>query len=173
MDIDQFADIVDTMIVQHDYPGFEPRSLKLGLPEAVVRAPARMFAQSLGHKSVFVKLAALRWFQEHAGAATPFTRAIAGVLADSDEWVRMEALRTLERLNRPDDEVARSASRLLSDSNQEVRKAAAKACGKICTRLKRKDPQVIDALKNAAEDSDAEVRWKVQKALRTLGEYAS
>jgi hypothetical protein len=54
MNVQAFADFVETMIVQHDYPGFEPRSLKLGLPDVLNKAGSKMFAEALAHDSVFV-----------------------------------------------------------------------------------------------------------------------
>ncbi len=171
MDLDTLADIIDKMVVEHDYPGFEPRSLKLGLPEAAVQAPARLFAQALGHPSVYVKLTALRWFQEHPGMIKQFVNAVTGLFEHSDEWVRMEAVQTLERLHNPSEEHALKLSKLLSDSNLMVRKAAAKATGKICLKINCTQPEIIESLRHAAEDADDQVRWKAEKALRKLGAY--
>ena len=60
-------------------------------------------------------------------------------------------------------------SRLLKDENPSVRKAAAKAVGKLASRMKQKDPQVVEALREASNDKDPEVRMKVQKAVRLIG----
>ena len=69
MNLDKLAGVVEELIVQLDYPGFEPRSLKLGLPEELETMSAKTFASALGHQSVYVKLAALRWFQ--SGPVSP------------------------------------------------------------------------------------------------------
>lgn len=173
MELQEIAEIVETMVLQQDYPGFEPRSLKLGLPEAAVKSSSKTFALALGHQSVYVKLAALRWFQDRPGIAKSYYKAIMGLLDHNDEWVRMEAVRTLEKINNAPDEVAVSVAALLRDSDVEVRKAAAKAVGKICSRGKGKEKLsvVLSSLQEAAFDQDAGVRWKAQKALRQLGEY--
>ena len=62
-------------------------------------------------------------------------------------------------------------SKGLTDESVEVRKATAKALGKILKRSVTKDASVIDALKQATQDSDVEVRFKAQKALRNIGEF--
>lgn len=173
MDLNKLAEIVDNMIVQHDYPGFEPRSLKLGLPEEALRAHAKVFVQALGHENVFVRLAALRWFQERPGLAKSYVKEIAGLLDYKDEWVRLEAARTIERIAVPPEDAVVKIAELLKDSDAEVRKAAAKALGKICSRATRKNEGIVKSLHDAAQDEDAGVRWKVQKALRQIGEYAS
>ncbi|HEY9785892.1 MAG TPA: HEAT repeat domain-containing protein [Candidatus Obscuribacterales bacterium] len=173
MDLNRLADVVETMILQHDYPGFEPRSLKLGLPEDIEGGPAKLFSQALGHSNVYVKLAALRWFQDHPGMAKGHINAIKGLLVSDDEWVRLETVKALERVNHPPKGIAFEIAHLLKDGNAEVRKEAAKACGKVMKRAKEKDERVLEALKQASLDAEAEVRWKAQKALRTLGELAS
>jgi len=173
MELPELAEIVENMIVQHDYPGYEIRSLKLGLPDAALRSHARVFAQALGHESVFVKLVALRYFQEKPGLAKSYLNAICGLLDSPDSWVRMEATRTLERIQSPPENTATKLSPLLKDDDIEVRKTAAKALGKVCSKMKTKDDAVIQALHDAAEDKDAGVRWKAQKALRLIGEYES
>jgi HEAT repeat protein len=173
MELPELADIVENMIVQHDYPGYEIRSLKLGLPDAAVHAHARVYAQALGHESIFVKLVALRYFQEKPGLAKANYNAICGLLDSKDTWVRMEAARTIERLQSPPDSAAVKLSPLLKDEDIEVRKGAAKALGKVCAKMKNKNDDVIQALHVAAQDADAGVRWKAQKALRLIGEYDS
>ncbi len=60
MNLEKLASVVDTMIIQHDYPGFEPRGLKLGLPEDLQNMSAKTFSNALSHESVYVKLTALR-----------------------------------------------------------------------------------------------------------------
>lgn len=171
MELETLADIVDKMVVEHDYPGFEPRSLKLGLPESANKAPSRLFAQALGHSNVYVKLAALRWFQDHPGMIKQFVNAIVGLFDSPDEWVRLEAVQTLERLHNPSEEHALKLCKLLGDSELMVRKAAAKATGKICLKINCKQPEILESLRHAAEDADVEVRWKAEKALRKLGAY--
>lgn len=174
MELEGFADLVENMVLQHDYPGFEPRSLKLGLPEAVLRLPTRLFVEALGHPNVYVKLAALRWFQERPGIAKSHVRAIAGLLQSQDEWVRMETIKTVERINGVAPEIIYMVADLLQDPVVEVRKAAAKAAGKVGVRLKSGDDRLVRALKEvAANDSDSGVKWKAQKALRLLGAYSS
>lgn len=173
MELKDLAEIVDNMIVQHDYPGFEVRSLKLGLPEEVLKMHAKVFGQALGHESVFVKLAALRWFQDRPGVAKSFVKPIAGLLDNKDEWVKMEAARTIERVSSPPEDAAVKIAYLLSDPDVEVRKTAAKALGKICSRKSNnKNEVIVKSLHDAASDEDAGVRWKAQKALRQIGEYA-
>ena len=169
MELAQFVEIVEDMALQHAYPGYDVRSLRLGLPAAIVKSPARLFVEALKQDSVLVKLAALRWFWERPGDAKRYLKAIAAVLDDKDEWVRMEAARTIGRVDNPDESVAVKVANLLHDENAEVRKAAAKTCGKIHI----KSEQVVDALRSAANDPDTEVRWKAQKALRQLGVYVS
>ncbi len=169
MELEGFAQLVDDMIIQHDYPGFEPRGLRLGLPEEAQRMPAKTYASALGHENVYVRLAALRWFQERPGLARSYTNAILGLFDHSDEFVRMEAIRTVEKFNLVLPDQVQKISNLLKDEHAEVRKAAAKAVGKLGSRLKMNDPQVNQALQDASKDSDPEVRMKVQKAVRLIG----
>lgn len=171
MELADLAEIVDNMIVQHDYPGSEVRALKLGLPEEALKSHAKVFVAALGHPSVYVKLAALRWFQDRPGVAKSFVKAIAGLLDNNDEFVRMEAARTIERIAAPPEEIAVQIAHLLQDSNAEVKKTAAKALGKICSKKKTKNEVIVKSLRDAASDEDVEVRWKAQKALRQIGEY--
>lgn len=173
MELADLAEIVDNMIVQHDYPGFEVRALKLGLPEEALKMHAKVFVQALGHESIFVKLAALRWLQERPGVAKSYVKAIAGLLDHSDEWVRMEAVRTIERISSPAEEATLKIAELLRDPDVEVRKTAAKALGKICSKKSSKNETVVKSLRDACDDDDATVRWKVQKALRQMGAYDS
>ena len=173
MELADLAEIVDNMIVQHDYPGFEVRGLKLGLPEEALKMHAKVFVQALGHESIYVKLAALRWLQERPGVAKSYIKPIAGLLDNADEWVRMEATRTIERVSNPHEDAVLRISGLLHDPDVEVRKTAAKALGKICARKSDKNDVIVKSLHDAASDEDAGVRWKVQKALRQIGEYDS
>ncbi len=169
MDLESMAAIVDDMAIQHDYPGYDIRSLKMGLPESITKSPAKLFYAALRHDSTLMRLAALRWFWERPSSARQYTRTIAEAMNDTDEWVRREAIRVMERLHKVDDKFTIQLAERLTDSDVEVRKAAAKALGKLgCTA-----PQILDLLHKAAEDSDHEVRWKAQKALRQLGAYVA
>jgi HEAT repeat protein len=169
MEINELTEIVETMAEQHSYPGYDVRSLSLGLPESVTRASCRLFATALTSDRVLVKLAALRWFYERPGDAKRYVRQIAQVMNDADEWVRLEAVRSLGRVSKIDSSMAIAVSELLKDPDAEVRKAAAKSCGK----LNCSDEQVLANLRQAALDTDTEVRWKAQKALRQLGAYVT
>lgn len=171
MNLETLAEVVENMVLQHDYPGFEPRSLRLGLPDSVNKASAKVFSQALGHPSVFVKLAALRWFQERPGHGKGHERAIAGLLKNEDPWVRRESVRALERLQLTDEAMVLTISELLSDIDPEVKKSAAKALGKICSKRAKQIAPVIERLQAAASDANPEVRWKAEKALRLLGAY--
>jgi HEAT repeat protein len=168
MELEQFADIVDKMILEHDYPGFEPRALRLGLPEEALRMPAKTYSQALVHTSIYVKIAALRWFQEKPGVAKSYIKAVAGLLHHADEFVRMESVRTLERINGVPDEIILEVSAMLRDPNTEVRKAAAKALGKLGKKAKEKNQAVLQALQEASHDPDPGVRMKAQKASRLI-----
>ncbi len=171
MSLEKLASVVDEMIVQHDYPGFEPRALKLGLPEAIIKSPAKVFAQALGHESVYVKLAALRWFQEKPGLAKNHINAVIGLLENSDPFVKAESIRLLERYADPTKEMALGIANLLVDEDPEVQRGAARACGKLCKRLKIKDGEIIKKLQDAATAPDSLLRGKAEKALRVAGVY--
>lgn len=171
MNLEKLANVVDTMIIQHDYPGFEPRGLKLGLPEELQNMSAKTFSNALGHESVYVKLTALRWFQDRPGVAKAHLSAILGLVDSDDEWVRKEAICTVEKMWKLPPHVGGVISKGLTDEAVEVRKASAKALGKILKRSVTKDAAVIDALKLATQDKDVEVRFKAQKALRNIGEF--
>ncbi len=171
MNIEKLASVVETMIIQHDYPGFEPRGLKLGLPEELQNMSAKIFGNALGHDSVYVKLTALRWFQDRPGVAKGHLSSILGLIDSDDEWVRMESIRTVEKMFKLPDHVGGLVAKGLTDDAVEVRKASAKALGKILKRSVTKDAAVIDALKQATQDKDVEVRFKAQKALRNIGEF--
>lgn len=168
MELDRFAEIVDDMIIQHDYPGFEPRALKLGLPEEVVHMHTKTFASALGHPNVYVRLAALRWFQERPGMAKSYLKAIVGLLDHDDEYIRIECMRTLERLPNVSADTVGLITPLLKDTHAEVRKAAAKSIGKLGSRLKQKDSALVEALQAASQDADPQVRMKVLKAVRLI-----
>lgn len=168
-ELEKFAEVVEDMILQLTYPGFEKRSLKLGLPDSVSKLPPKTYAQALKHESALVRIAALRWFQEHAGIAKSHLRLITECLADSDEWVRKESVFCMEKLDTSDEKILAELCKMVSDSDTEVRKEVAKALGK----LGGKSQDVVAALQKASEDKDHEVRWKAQKSLRKLGAYVS
>ncbi len=187
-DLDSLADFVSNMIIQHDYPGFEPRSFRIGLTEQLLKSNSRLFADALVHENVYVRLVALRWFQEKPGAIKPYINSILALLGNSDEWVRMEATITLERYQHPGPAIATAVSELLEDQYPFVRREAAKALGKMLAKFKEnsnskdsaknatRDQQlepIVDSLKNALrDDQDAQVRQKAEKALRKSGAYA-
>jgi len=168
MELERFAQLVDDMIIQHDYPGFEPRSLKLGLPDEANRMPAKTYSKALGHESVYVKLAALRWFQERPGHAKPYLPAIMGLLQSTDEFVRMESINTISRVPNQGSDAVMQVTPLLRDSFVDVRKAAAKAVGKMASKLKQPNEEILQALRDASSDSNPEVRMKIQKAVRLI-----
>ena len=174
----ELAQFVDDMIVQHNYPGFEARAFKIGLPEHLVQGPSRLYGDALGHESVYVRIAALRWFQDKTGAIKPYIKAISGLTAHEDPWVRFEAGQTLERYHHPTVEMAMTVSKLLKDEEAFVRRGAAKGLAKMLPRLKEarvKDEElkdVVDALKEALADKDPQVRQKAEKALRRGGTFA-
>jgi HEAT repeat protein len=169
MDVESLASVVEEMALQHEYPGYDVRSLKMGLPAEYLRGGSKLFNAAVKHSNPLVKLAGLRWFQEKPGIAKQYSRVIAECLNDGDEWVRAEAALCLERIGTADEKIAMRIAELLSDSDVMVRKAAAKALGKLGCKAQ----PVIDALHKATEDSDHEVRWKAQKALRQLGAYVA
>jgi len=173
MNLEELADIVDTMIIQHDYPGFEPRALNLGLPSEAVNSPAKVFAQALGHDSIYVQLTALRWFQVHNGVVKNYLPRVLDLLKSNDEFVRTEAARTIERANATEPETLVALAASLKDPQEMVRTAAAKALGKLLSKASVQNPDIVAALKEAAADPDEQVRWKAQKALRKLGAYST
>lgn len=169
-ELEKLAEIVEDMILQLSYPGFDERSLKLGLPDSLNKLPHKVFGLALKHESVVVRLAALRWFQERPGLAKSHFKPLIGCLEDGDPWVRLEAVQCLEKFDSLSEEYLLKLLPLLKDQESvEVRKACAKALGK----LGGKSQAVIDALKSASEDANHEVRWKAQKALRKLGAYVA
>ncbi len=167
--VQKLAELVEDMILQLSYPGFDERSLKLGLPDSVNKLAPRVYGRALKHESIVVRLAALRWFQEKPGIAKTQAEAILECLKDSDEWVRKESVYCIEKFDQANEATLLELTKLLKDPATDVKKYAAKALGK----LGGKSESVIAALKECAEDPDHEVRWKVQKALRKLGAYAT
>lgn len=172
MNLEKLAEVVDDMIIQHDYPGFEPRALILGLPEEINKAPTKVFGDALSHENVFVRLAALRWFQERPGLAKNYMiKHVVRLLNDSDPYVRMETIRLIERATDPNQDMVVKISTLLQDEHLEVQRCAARACGKLCKKLKIKDQTVIEGLQVAANAEDSQLRGKAEKALRKIGVY--
>lgn len=172
MNLAQLVDIIETMILQQDYPGFEARALNLGLPEEALKSSSKVFAEALKYDNVFVKLASLRWFQGRPGMTRNHKSEVVILLDDPDEWVRTEAVRTLERGNIRDGEIIVKISSLLKDKSDMVRQEAAKACGKLLLKSSDKHGEVVASLRVAATDPNEKVRWKAQKALRLLGAYS-
>ncbi|MBU6451950.1 MAG: HEAT repeat domain-containing protein [Cyanobacteria bacterium REEB67] len=174
----ELVQFVDDMIIQHDYPGFEPRAFKIGLPEHLVQGSGRMFGEALENESIYVRIAALRWFQEKTGAIKPFIKTIIALTEHEDPWIRYEASQTLERHLNPTIIIAETVARLLKDPEVFVRRGAARGLAKILPRLKEgKTPDekltvVIAALQEALVDSDGNVRQKAEKALRRGGYFA-
>lgn len=173
MSIETLEKFVDDMIVQSDYPGYDPRSLKIGLTQELEKAPTKMFGEALLNQSIYVQLAAIRWFQERPGYLKPYVKKLLALLDSEDYWVRLESIRALERMTTPSEEIACKISSLLFDKEIEVQKAAARGLGKVGKRLKIKDGEVVEALNKAALDGENEVRRKAEKALRKMGVYDS
>jgi len=172
MNLAQLVETIETMILLHDYPGFEVRALKLGLPEEALKSSSKVFGQALHYDNVFVKLASLRWFQGRPGMARSHASEMVSLLEHSDEWVRAETIKTLERANARDDDIIVKISSLLKDQSDMVRQEAAKACGKLLSKSSDMHTQVVASLRLAASDPNEKVRWKAQKALRQLGAYS-
>jgi len=173
MDLQELVDIIDTMIVEHDYPGFEPRALNLSLPQRALAAPAKVFGQALSYDNIYVQLAALRWFQTKPGLTKSYLKGISSLLESDDRFVRAEAIKTIERASLADSDTLTKVAAKLKDSEDMVRKAAAKAAGKLFGQVENLDDELLIALRAAAQDPDEQVRWKAQKALRRLGAYSS
>ena len=183
--LQDLADFVSDLISQTDYPGFEARAFRVGLPDKFTHASSRLFAEALEHPSVFVKLCALRWFQDKPGMVKPHVKTIVALLESEDEWLRIESLGALERYHYPTSGNALSAARLLTDENVLVRRHAGKALAKMLPRVSDKSAarevkelpevkaenmlQVRLQLENAMNDADVLVRQKAEKALRKSG----
>ncbi|MCW5822495.1 MAG: HEAT repeat domain-containing protein [Cyanobacteria bacterium TGS_CYA1] len=171
--LEELVQIIDDMIVQHDYPGFEPRALKLGLPDWARKVPAKTFAKCLGHESVFVRLAALRWFQDSPGKIKPHIQKIYRALEDSDPYVRLEAVSCLETLRQADDEMIEKIAILANDHDIDVQREVAKALGKLSLRTPKNTQGsnfALQALDKLSESKDPQLRLKAQKAIRKIQE---
>lgn len=172
MTLEALAEFVDEMIVQTDYPGFEPRSLKIGLSQELLKGSTKTFGQALSHSSVYVKLVALRWFQERPQYLKPYLRILTDLIDDKDHWICMESIMALERYQSPTEEMAVKISKRLFDKEIAVQQVAARALGKIGKRLKLEEGEVIDALNKVALEGDSLVKRKAEKALRRIGVYS-
>jgi hypothetical protein len=182
MDLKEFEDIVENMILQLSYPGFDSRSLNLALPMTANDAPVKLYVQALNSESVNVQLSALRWFQARAGAAKHHYKSVAKLLDNKDSWVRKEATKTLEIAKCIDPEVVSNICALLQDEEQIVRIEAARTLGNLAKELpigkKSLDAialkdTIINALRGVIEDPIPEVSRKAIKALRKLGAFSA
>ena len=189
MELKDLEEAIENMIVQHDYPGFEPRSLNLALPTIFSNASAGIYAKALKSDSVYVQLAALRWFHNKPGLAKTHAKLIATHLENTDPWVRTEATRTIEITKTADINVISSICHLLKDLEPMVRMEAAKALGNLGKEITQTGKstnfkgtlaektaakeQIIKALKESSEDSVLDVRRKVIKSLRKLGAFSN
>ncbi len=187
MKLKDLEEAVENMIVQHDYPGYEARSLKLALPNVFSNASAGIYVKALGSHSVYVQLAALRWFQNKPGLVKTHAKLIVALLDSPDTWVKTEATRTIEITKGTELDVIVKICQLLKDPDIMVRKEAAKTLGTFGKELsnkpansKSKTPEksstkeiIINALKESCEDSELDVRRKVIKSLRKLGAFSN
>lgn len=170
MKLSELEEIVDNIILQHSYPGFESRSLKLSLPLAISQLPASLYLTALNSHNVFVQLFSLRWFQTRPGIARNHAVAVAALLDDRDPWVRLEAIRTLEMSKALADEAILKITSLLTDPDELVRTEAAKACG--CISTPSLEHKIVCALQEASHDPAQSVRRKAVKSLRKLGAFS-
>lgn len=192
MELKDLEEIVDNIILQHDYPGFEPRSLKIALPQAINEAPVRLYRAALNSKNVFVKLVSLRWFQTRLGVAKNLATPIVAQLENADAWVRLEAIRTIQTAKIWEDNSILKIVSLLKDPDEQVRMEAAKACGCLAKDMKKftkaksgsgkhkestmtnsMQEKIIAALQEASNDSAQSVRRKAIKSLRKLGAFST
>ncbi len=192
MELKDLEDAVENMILQHDYPGYEARSLRIALPAAFNNVSATIYRQALSSKSVFVRLAALRWLQTKSGLAKKYALSITPLFADADPWVRSESIKTLDLGRVSEEAVLTKLLPTLKDTDPMVRKEAAKALGNLAKGIKgpaltgknkatneaniQKDSvhaQVITALHEATEDDVLDVRRKAIKSLRKLGAFST
>jgi HEAT repeats len=172
MELKDLEEIVDNIILQHDYPGYEPRSLNVALPQAITEAPVRLYRAALASSNVFVQLLGLRWFQTKLGAAKSCANPITAQLENADAWVRLEAIRTIDKAKLWNDGSVIKVSSLLKDPDEIVRMEAAKACGRLPKSIFLQE-KVIPALKEASQDSAQSVRRKAIKSLRKLGVFSN
>jgi HEAT repeat protein len=193
MELKDLEEVVENMILQHSYPGYEARALKLALPVALNNAPAKVYAQALGSNNVYVQLAALRWFQSRSGLTNSQALLVGSLLENSDAWVKTEAVRTIELTKIFDSKIILKILPLLKDPDQMVRIEAAKALGNLAKEIQKlKSPskanidkhsdsennesikdKIIVCLQEAAEDKVLDVRRKAIKSLRKLGAFST
>jgi HEAT repeat protein len=188
MELKDFEEIVENMILQLSYPGFDSRSLNLALPTAANEAPVKLYLQALNSKSTNVRLSALRWFQNRAGAAKHHIKIIATLLVNSDPWVRKEAIKTIEITKLFEPSIISEICALLKDEDQIVRIEAAKALGNLTKEIPKTiqldstktlssteslQKIIINSLQEATDDPVLEVRRKAIKALRKLGAFSA
>ena len=188
MELKELEELVENMILQLSYPGFNARSLNLALPLTATEAPVKLYVQALSSESTNVKLSALRWFQNRAGAAKHHIKTIAHLLKNSDPWVRKEAIKTIEITKSSDPLVISEICLLLKDEDQIVRIEAAKSLGSLgkelpslnnpnqekkSTSISDLKETIINSLQEATDDSVLEVRRKAIKALRKLGAFST
>lgn len=180
--LDELSDFVGELLVQYDYPGFESRGFRIGLPDRFNQGGSRLFAAALQHPSVIVRIVGLRWLQDHPGNIKPHVKEITRLLDDQDEWVRFESLGALERFAQPASGNALSCAARLKDESVMVRRGAGKALSKVLPRVNDKLAKELNEVREknlsetrslmhqALEDKDVQVRQKVEKALRRSGE---
>lgn len=194
MELKDLEEAVENMILQHDYPGYEARSLKLALPVAFNNAPVKVYAQALASNNVYVQLTALRWFQARSGLAKNHALLISSQLENADPWVRAETIRTIEQTKISENKIVLKVLNSLKDQDQMVRIEAAKALGNLVkTNIQKgklankantdKDSKVketksienktIAALQEASEDNNIDVRRKAIKSLCKLGAFST
>ena len=121
MDLEELADIVETMILHHDYPGFEPRSLNWGYRKTLYDLGQSVCSGARAQKRLCEAVQSALVSIE-AGVAKTYISALLGLLNDSDEWVRMETIAVLERFNAPLPETVITVATLLRDPDVEVRR---------------------------------------------------
>ncbi len=159
--------IIDT-ITQSDYPGFEAKAFRLGLPIQYHNAPASLFLKALKSDNIYIQLAALRWFQEKPNQTFSHQDAILNFLKSNDIWLRFEAIKTIERMSSPKENLAVALSPLMLDESAMVKQEAIKAFGKIIRKLKINKPELLTNLEIASQDKNHEVKRKALKALRLI-----
>lgn len=176
MELIELEELIDNMILQLSYPGFDAKAFNLALPDAANKAPAKLFSQALDSKNVIVQLTALRWFQMRSSAAKNCLKSIVSLLQHEDPWVKKEAIKTIEGTKVIASEVLKKICYLLKDENPDVRKEAAKSLGNLAKEIdgvKSEKDMIIEALKESSEDPVLEVRRKAIKALRKLKAFSN
>ncbi len=188
MELKELEEIVENMILQLSYPGLDARSLNIALPMAANEAPVKLYVHALNSESINVKLIALRWFQNRAGAAKHHIKPIANLLENADPWIRKEAIKTIEITKSSDSNLILKICELLKDDDHIVRMEAAKSLGNLAKEIPKTNDlnnekksasinalkeTVVNSLKGATDDSVQEVRRKAIKALRKIGAFSA